>query len=120
MVFSKGYNRRDSKWIQPLFTPLPLGATGFVPASLTSEIASTPEKPKQETESTPRKAEPMKHSIAREAGKVQKPLLISDIRDPKNKLSSLIKNASKNKKALDQRNERIQKTKQQSKSRYGW
>lgn len=120
MVFSKGYNRRDSKWVQPLFKPLPLGATGFVPTSLSSDRSSKPETPQQLKKSKPKKAEPMKHSIARETGKVQKPLIISDVRDPKNQLSSLIKNASKNKKALVQRNKRIQKSKQQSKSRYGW
>lgn len=120
MVFSEGYNRRNSKWEQPLFRPLPLGATRFVPASLTlkksneGKIAETTKKP------LPEKNKLNKPSVIKKTTKVQNPLIISEVRDPKNQLSSLIKNASKNKKSLEERNKRIQKSKQQSKFRYGW
>lgn len=120
MVFSKGYNRRDSKWVQPLFKPLPLGATRYIPANLALKKSTEEKKVELPKESTPEKDKAHKPSVVKQAVKVQKPLIISEVRDPKNQLSSLIKNASKNKKSLDERNKRIQKSKQQSKSRYGW
>lgn len=47
-------------------------------------------------------------------------LPITKVHDPKNQLSSLIKNARQNEESLKHRNERINKAKQRSKRQYGW
>lgn len=45
---------------------------------------------------------------------------ISSVYDTKNQLSSLVKNAQRNKEALEKRNQRIKKAKTESRNRYGW
>lgn len=47
-------------------------------------------------------------------------LPITELHDPKNQLSSLIKNARENRDSLKQRNERINQAQQRSKRQYGW
>lgn len=42
------------------------------------------------------------------------------LHDPKNQLSSLVKNAQKNRAALQQRNEAVKQAKERSKRQYGW
>lgn len=42
------------------------------------------------------------------------------LHDPKNQLTSLVKNAQKNRDALQQRNESVKQAKARSKRQYGW
>lgn len=51
---------------------------------------------------------------------VNNSLPITRVYDPKNQLSSLVRNARQNRDSLRQRNERISKTQQRSKRQYGW
>lgn len=43
-----------------------------------------------------------------------------DVHDRRNQLTSLVQNARRNEEAIKARNERIKKSKQQSRNRYGW
>lgn len=129
-MFSAGFDSRKTGLKEPLFRALPTGRTGYVDPDRLSAPETTGKKVmKKATEANKShsKTEKDTHKLAKEievlakrSKQAQKPQVISQVYDQKNQLSSLIKNAAKNKEALEKRNERVQKSKQLSRSKYGW
>ncbi|CDH13221.1 uncharacterized protein ZBAI_05007 [Zygosaccharomyces bailii ISA1307] len=113
MVFSEGYNRRlasnqEKDWEVVRHS------------QLASDSAS---KQMDDSEST--KAEVTEVISTEIASELESGTAISThtyvpLHDPKNQLSSLVKNAQKNRDALQKRNESVKQAKARSKRQYGW
>lgn len=119
-MFETGYNRRDRNAEEEPYGSLALQRTGYMSEDKSANKgahlvpqAKTPDEPANESSST-------LSDIAKHLQHVQEPKIISELHDTKNQLSSLIKNASKNKDVLTERNKRIEESKKKSRSRYGW
>lgn len=129
-MFSEGYNRRETGLRDASIHVLSTGPTGYViPDKLlhtnTSKEGGTQYNHKNKASQINSKKdkdtlEKEIESLTKRAKHVQEPQIISQVYDQKNQLSSLIKNAAMNKDALEKRNERVQKSKKLSRSRYGW
>ncbi|SMN19359.1 similar to Tetrapisispora blattae TBLA_0D03710 hypothetical protein [Maudiozyma saulgeensis] len=126
MVFLAGYNRRSECTQKTPFKPVTLSRTGYVKPEPTTPSDSIQTKDKTTKPSngkklrvSKKKSPPLKEAV-KHIPQTQESLVITRVHDPKNQLSSLVKNARKNMNSLNERNERIKKSKQQSRSRYGW
>ncbi|CCH60870.1 hypothetical protein TBLA_0D03710 [Henningerozyma blattae CBS 6284] len=128
MIFDEGYNRKDIDLEEFCFTPKRLNTNPtflFKPIALKDankrdEAGNIQHSTKQESIKE-LKVQKTKNTKTKPPKKIsQEPLSISEVYDPKNQLSSLVRNAKRNQEALQLRNKRISKNKFESKKRYGW
>lgn len=108
--FEGGYNRRsglqepDTDVIEPEMR---------VPQSVETTVPSSRESVEESTETTDNTA------LAASATATT-PIAYVPPHDPRNQLSSLVKNAQANKEALQQRGQWVKHSKEMSKREYGW
>ncbi|CDH18074.1 uncharacterized protein ZBAI_09862 [Zygosaccharomyces bailii ISA1307] len=113
MVFAEGYNRRldsnqEKDWeVVSHSEPASDGASKQMDYLASTKAEAT------ETVSTA-------IALELEGGTAISSHTYVPLHDPKNQLSSLVKNAQKNRDALQQRNESVKQAKARSKRQYGW
>ncbi|QLQ82663.1 hypothetical protein HG537_0H04260 [Torulaspora globosa] len=108
-IFAPGYNRLQTTILDRSYE-----STRIDPR----ELSVTP----KQTEPLPNATEPPVHTLQTDQSHSQdlQPAPITEVFDPKNQLTSLIKNAKLNEQAITARNERIRRSKHESRTRYGW
>lgn len=126
-VFAEGYNReQDIVAVDEEYLPVIILDVGV--AALHDEniktVPSVSFRQKKKTAPSSHNNYPMGQDHAETYGQyshTQKtPTPITTVRNPKNQLTSLIKNARENQESLQQRNQRRSQHQKQSKRQYGW
>lgn len=119
-LFEDGYNRLNTnmQWYQ--YDPIDILNSGELEKEDNQDKEPERETTAIQTKKKNNQASKDDNTYTSHTIATDKPYNITGLHDPKNQLSSLIKNAMDNQESLKQRNKQRTKAKDRSRKQYGW
>ncbi|CCE63835.1 hypothetical protein TPHA_0F03550 [Tetrapisispora phaffii CBS 4417] len=123
ILFEEGHDRKKdelsySEFQAPLIDPKQIAVDNIIPHGYDAGTYKKEDKTTTNVANTKEIEQPLKFEVFKsyEADNAR----ASEVHNPKNSLSALVKNAERNKKTFEERNKRIKESNQASKRQYGW